>query len=239
MKVSKSTALEKTEAKAENTTLTPLASAPIEIGQEGIAKNRQEKGLSQESIKTAENKANYFFLSESQQHETTPQALLVTKADGDSPQLKTQVDRNSKLENTVQLGLEEDWNEAFLLQYIDVKNMSSTYQKQRESALNYLHKHLDQIDINYDKGIFILFAAQKNDTEMVQFLLEHGARQGLLDALGTAGNRGYTEMTKILIAFLKKQGIDFSELRYTTSYTNFPHIRVLFDQEFAITHPNL
>jgi effector-binding domain-containing protein len=211
----------------------------IKSGQESVVESQQATKLSQENIKIMKNEGNYFFLSESQKHENTLQAFLTAKAAGNSPRLKTQVDQSNQLEKVETLEPEEDWNEEFLNRYIEVKKISSKYQEQRESALTYFHKHLSEIDPNYDEGLPIILAVKKNDIEMVKLLLENGANQGLIDALGIAGKNGYIEAAKILITFLKEHDIDFSELRYTTAYSNDGRIKALFDQQFAVTHPNL
>jgi hypothetical protein len=239
MKVVKSiNALEK----LDNVANTPLSPSPstIKIGQEGVAESWQRKNLSQEGIKTTENTTNYFFLAQDQKHEDKTEALLVPKADNHSSSLKAQVGESEKLNKAEQLESEENYAEEFLSRYLKVEDMSSTYQTERESALNYLRTHWDQIDVNYDEGLFIIYAAQNNDIEMVQLLLEHGINQSLLDALGQAGVRGYKEIAKILIEFLKKQGMsDFSHFRYTTAYTNHPETRALFNEELKKTHPHL
>jgi hypothetical protein len=229
-----------TEIKSEPLKTSQPSYSAIKIGQEGVVESLQEKKLSQENIKATENKENYFFLSKSQKREDTPQAFLANKAEGDAPQLKTQISQSRKLEKIEGLEPEEDWNEEFLNQYIRVAEISSPeYKHQRESALTYLHKNLSKIDINYDEGALIILATQKNDIEMIKFLLEKGANQGLVDALGEAGKNGYKEATEILIKFLNEHNMDFRKLRGTTAHRNYDHIKALFDQQFKVTPPDL
>lgn len=92
----------------------------------------------------------------------------------------------------------------------------------------------DNIDIDHQNGIFLLIAAAKNDQQLVSALLEKGAKAGIFDAFALAASMGKQEATRILIRHLMAQGKDVGQIKTTTSYDNYAHIKQLIDEEIDL-----
>jgi ankyrin repeat protein len=101
---------------------------------------------------------------------------------------------------------------------------------QSEEAIKYLQANKDRIDVNFDGGLPILRAVENKDLTMVKLLLEQGADVNLFDALEMAAYQGDAQCAEILIDHLPSNE-DVREIRTSTAYTNYPHIKALIDHK--------
>ncbi|QGR54355.1 ankyrin repeat-containing protein [Moumouvirus maliensis] len=87
--------------------------------------------------------------------------------------------------------------------------------------------YLPYIDVNYDEGINILLACQKNDMEMLEKLLGLGPTIDLSDILASSMHKGNLDQVLILMSY----GADPSKIGpYTTAFTNHEHITLFLLQ---------
>ena len=99
--------------------------------------------------------------------------------------------------------------------------------------INAAMQYIDKIDVNYDEGLFILRAAQKNDVDMIKLLRSKGANVKLNDALRAAAHKGHQEATRLLFGYLIEEGKApnkiLAKIKTTTAYNNSRHIKEFFD----------
>lgn len=107
-----------------------------------------------------------------------------------------------------------------------------------KAAIEYMEKHKNSTDVNYEKGIFLLRAAEDNNTNMIDFLLKKGANVKVFDALAEAAHSGHKESTELLFNYLignnksKYYGnVDklIDKIKLSTAYDNHTYIKELFD----------
>ncbi|AVL95228.1 hypothetical protein ma841 [Moumouvirus australiensis] len=92
--------------------------------------------------------------------------------------------------------------------------------------------YLPLIDVNYDEGINILLACQKNDMVMLKNLLNLGPTIDLSDILASSMHKGNLDQVLILMSY----GADPSKIRpFSTAFTNHKHI-ILFLLEHERAH---
>lgn len=99
----------------------------------------------------------------------------------------------------------ENYNEKFYEKY--------GYGK-REKALSYLDRNL--LDVDYDKGSFLFQAVNEDDPELLDKLLEKGARKKVGDAFEWAAYNGKISCMKVFI----KHGMKTSFLKGKVASTN-------------------
>jgi hypothetical protein len=118
----------------------------------------------------------------------------------------------------------EDVNEYFESLYTDGK---------RTEAM----KYFDKINVDYDEGIFLLRAAEDNDVELVEFLLEKKPQLGVFDALEQAAYFGHIKSTELLLNYLIKElKEDIRPIRRTEAYDHREEVKNLLDKVIEETY---
>jgi len=143
-------------------------------------------------------------------------------------------------------GLNKQLNEAKARPQVDYNTQLQEYldDEELEKALDYASQHIDKIDVNYQEGILLLRAAEYGNPKLIELLLRKLDKvepEILLEALREAAHSGHEAATKLLFdCFINKQGKCAEEvknlereIKLTTAYDNYSHIKVLFDSLFS------
>jgi hypothetical protein len=139
----------------------------------------------------------------------------------------------SELKNTPIVPAEEKVEATESIEDVNERFESLYTVGKRKAAMEYL----DQINVDYDEGIFILRAAEDNDSELVQLLLEKKPQLGVFDAFEQAAHLGHVKSTQLLLEYLIKElKEDIRPIKRTTAYDNYDEIKRLLDNVIKETY---